>query len=190
MFVSQKNALKASLEKLEETLTIKSPYILAQLTPGASDEDLKALRSELGGVQIESLELWYQWHNGCSDQVTNVLPLGRLLSIDEAIEDRRLMNNVEFVDAKRKNAWKILDDGAGDGFFLDITNPSPRVFYHMLEDPFPRDYGTLQEFVTFIDAVHAAGLASEDSRVTAVFDLDRYQKLEAEYLARLGKTNQ
>ena len=63
MFVSQKNALKASLEKLEETLTIKSPYILAQLTPGASDEDLKALRSELGGVQIESLELWYQWHN-------------------------------------------------------------------------------------------------------------------------------
>jgi hypothetical protein len=189
MSSNQKNALTASLRQLEETLATKSPYIFAKLGSGATNEQLLPLRSELGGAQIECLELWYQWHNGCTDQITNVLPLGRMLSIAEAIDDRRLIKEVAFVDAKRKNAWKILDDGAGDGFFLEVTSANPRVFYHMLEDPYPRDYGTLQEFVAFIDVVHAAGVASEDANGMVEFDDDRYQKIEAEYLAKLGQPN-
>lgn len=187
---SEKTALNANLAKLDETLAAKSPFVFEKLSAGANSEELKVLRSELGGAQIECLELWYQWHNGSQDQTILLLPLGRMLSIAEAIDDHKLIQGVAFVDSKRKSAWKILDDGAGDGFFLDIANTNPRVFYHMLEDPYPRDYGTLDEFVAFVADVHNAGLASRDPNGIVKFDLDRYQQLEAEYLARLGKTDQ
>jgi hypothetical protein len=89
------------------------------------------------------------------------------------------------VDSKRKRAIKILEDGAGDGFFLDLSSPNPRVFYHMLEDPFPRDYGTLQEFVQFIADVHASGVVSPDKHGMADFDLEKYDRLESDYLRKL-----
>jgi hypothetical protein len=57
----------------------------------------------------------------------------------------------------------------------------------MLEDPFPTDYGTLQEFADFISDVHAAGLATENEHGMVAFDLDRYQKLESDYLERIRK---
>lgn len=183
----QQNALSASLAKLEDILRDKSPFVIAKLAPSATDEELATLRSELDGVQIQCLELWYGWHNGCTGGSTDILPLGRMLSITESLEDRKLTQGIPFVDAKRKNALKILDDGAGDGFFLDITSRNPRVFYHMLEDPNPRDCGTLQEFVAFISDVHAAGLATEKENGMVTFDLDRYQKAEADYLQKLRK---
>lgn len=101
--------------------------------------------------------------------------------------DRELTKKIPFVDSKRKNALKLLDDGCGDGYFLDITTANPRVFYHMLEDPFPRDYGVLQDFVAFIADVHAAGLATEDEMGAVTFDLDRFQVLESKYLARAAQ---
>jgi hypothetical protein len=90
------------------------------------------------------------------------------------------------VDRKRRSALKILEDAAGDGFFLDVAIPRPRVFYHMLEDPFPQDYGTLAQFVSFIAEVHAAGLASAGEGGVVNFDLDRYAEIEADYLRRIG----
>jgi hypothetical protein len=186
----QQAALSASLAKLDDTLARKSPFIFAKLASPATAEDIRTLRIELGGAEIQCLELWYRWHNGCTGHITDVLPLGRMLSIAEALEDRKGIQGTPFVDAKRKSALKILDDGAGDGFFLDIVSPNPRVFYHMLEDPYPRDYGTLPEFVTFITDVHAAGLASENEHGMVAFDLDRYQKIEAKYLKGLGKPNE
>lgn len=182
----QQNALNASLAKLEGTLRDKSPFIAAKLAPAATDQELATLQSELGGARIQCLEQWYRWHNGCTGRTTDLLPLGRMLSIAEALEDRRTAQGIPFVDAKRKSALKILEDAAGDGFFLDVASPSPRVFYHMLEDPFPRDYGTLPEFVAFIGDVHAVGLASEDGRGMVVFDLDGYQKVEDKYVNRIG----
>lgn len=185
----QQDVFKASLAKLNNALANQAPFLFAKLAPGATNDDIATLRSGLGGAQIRCLELWYRWHNGCTDHITDLLPLGRMLSIAEALQDRRDTKDIPFVDAKRRNALKILDDGAGDGFFLDIASPNPRVFYHMLEDPYPRDFGTLQEFVGFICDVHAAGLASENEHAMVAFDLDRYQKIEAEYLEKIRKSN-
>lgn len=182
--------LSASLAKLDETLKSKSPFIFAKLARGATQKDIDTLRSGFGGAQIECLEVWYKWHNGCSGHITDVLPLGRMLSIAESLEDRKGIQSIPFVDAKRKSALKILEDSAGDGFFLDVESQNPRVFYHMLEDPFPRDYGTLEEFASFIRDVHAAGVASENDHGMVDFDLDRYNKIEAEYLARIRKSSE
>lgn len=181
----QRDDLKANFTKLDETLASKSAFVYAKLAPSATEGDIATLRSELGGAQIQCLELWYQWHNGCGGRFTDLLPLGRMLSLAEAIEDRKRTQSIPFVDAKRKIALKILADSAGDGFFLDIASPNPRVFYHMLEDPFPRDYGTMEEFVSFIDQVHAAGLASENEHGMVAFNLDHYKKIEADYLKKI-----
>ena len=178
------------MAQLDETLRKKSPFVASKLAPAATNEDLAALRAELGGVQIPSLELWYRWHNGCTMRTIDFLPLGRMLSIAEALEDRKMTQGVPFVDAKRKSALKILDDSAGDGFFLDIASSRPRVFYHMLEDPFPRDFGTLQQFVAFINDVHAEGLATEDENGMVRFDLDRYLRVEDEYLKSIGNNHE
>jgi hypothetical protein len=186
MSVAERESLVDALRTLDETLASKSPFIFDKLRPGANDEEIDALRAELGGAKIDCVEAWYRWHDGCDGRVTDVVPLGRMLSIAEALEDRELMQGIPFVDAKRKSALKILDDGAGDGFFLDIASSNPRVFYHMLEDPYPRDYGTLEEFVTFLNEVHAAGIASENEHGMVSFDSDRYQKIESDYLARIG----
>ena len=182
----QQTALNTGLAELEATLKDRSPFIFARLAPAATDEELAALRAGLEGVQVQCLELWYQGHNGCSGHTTDILPLGRMLSISEALQDRRMIQGIPLVDAKRKRALKILEDGAGDGFFLDVASPTPRVFYHMLEDPFPRDYGSLQQLVTFINDVHVAGLASEKESGMVVFDLARYQELEVNYLRKIG----
>ena len=63
----------------------------------------------------------------------------------------------------------------------------PRVFYHMLEDPFPVDYGTLADFAGFMKEVHAAGIASPGAEGVVSFDLDKYRELETAYLERLKK---
>ncbi len=185
MDVDEQKSLNASLVELEAVLVAKAPFIHKKLAPLATNSQLTELRAGLGGARVQSLELWYQWHNGCSGRITNVLPLGRMLSISESLQDRNMIQNVPFVDQKRRNALKILDDGAGDGFFVDVASPSPRVFYHMLEDPFPRDYGTLPEFVQFIVQVHAAGLASLNNHGMVNFDMAGYAKLETKHFAKL-----
>jgi hypothetical protein len=64
------------------------------------------------------------------------------------------------------------------------------VFYHMLEDPYPRDFGTPQEFVAFINDIHAAGLASLNEHGMVVFDLDRYQNIKSGYVEKIRKAQE
>ena len=185
MTEQEKKGLSAALANLESVLDEKSPFISKKLSGAASEKDIVALRKELGGIEIQCLENWYCWHNGCTDKLTDIIPLGRMLSISESLEDRAMTQKIPFVDSKRKNAIKILDDGAGDGFFMDISIPRPRIFYHMLEDPFPRDYGTLEDFVVFIKEVHASGIAAVQTNGMVNFDLDKYHIIESKYLDSL-----
>lgn len=186
MSKNEQEALRTALQQLEKTLQEKSPFIADTLAPPATDADLKSLWFELGGAQIECLETWYRWHNGCTSPTIDLIPLGRMLSIDEAIADRKQIQSIPLVDAQRRSAIKILADAAGDGFFLDVESPNPRVFYHMLEDPYPRYFGTLGQFVDFIDSIHTAGLATKNENGMVDFDYERYQELENEYLRSVG----
>lgn len=179
--------LKNALEHLDTILKDKAPFISKKLGVPASEEDIMSLRKGIGDVEIQCLEEWYRWHNGCIDHTTDILPLGRMLTIRESIDDRTMIQKIPFVDSKRKKAIKILDDSAGDGFFLDISSDKPSVFYHMLEDPYPRDYGTLADFIDFIKEVHSSGISSVKDNGMTNFDLDKYKKLETEYLNKMNK---
>lgn len=183
MSVSEKKSLTAELERLQTTLDDKSPFVAEKLASGATEAEILSFRSAVAGAQFDELEIWFKWHNGCKDRLTDLIPLGRMLSISEALENRKMLQSTPFVDAKIKRSLKLLEDLAGDGFYVDLTEPNPRVFYCMLEDPYPTYYGTLQEFVAFISEVHEAGLATPNSNGMIDFDQDRYEELKSKYLA-------
>ena len=185
---SESNELKVVQAKLDETLRNHSPFVFDELASPATDAEVAKLRSELNGADCPHLESWFRWHNGCANHPMGLLPLGSLLSIDESIEDRSAIQNVPFVHERRKRDIKLLDDGAGDGFFLDLTKSPPRIYYEMLEDPIPTDFGTMMQFLQFIDRVHAAGIASVNEHGIVDFDDAGYQRLEDDHLASV-KTN-
>lgn len=182
---AQRAELLAALEKLDETLEQHAPEIFKQFAPPASDDDIKELRSGLGGVDRPFLELWFRWHNGGQNGVVGLLPLGDALSIQEALADRAMNQSISMMHHSRRRDIKLLDDGAGDGYFLNLSSNPPRVYYEMLEDPAQTDYGTLAEFVDFIEQVHAAKITTVDDRGFVDFDWDAYSKLETKHLASL-----
>ena len=146
----ERNELKAAFSALNAVLLSKAPSIHSELLPGASTTDIQVLRAGLGGSEVESLELWFKWHNGAASPLTDIYPLGHPISIERAIEERDSISDIPFIDDYRKSAVKILDDGSGDGYFLDVASENPLVFYDMLEDPAPAYYGTLAQFLNLI----------------------------------------
>lgn len=183
----QKTELTNALQRLDDVLKVKAPALHANLKPPAGKPEIADLRAALDGNTVETLEVWYQWHNGISGSPGSFLPLGYPLSVKEALADRQMEQEILLIDGLRKSSVKILEDGSGDGYFLDVTACRPLVFYHMLEDPDPQYYGTLSEFVNFI----ADGFESEVLFINAAgkFDYDevKYRALEAKHLKSATK---
>lgn len=175
--------LKVQLARLETALQQHSPALAAQLAPPAAATEIARLRTELGGAEIQSLELWFRWHDGSTGDGALILPLGFHLSARSALADRQAIRAIPLIQERRKSSIKLLEDGSGDGFFLDLTASTPRVFYHMLEDGSNyQDFGRLDEFVGFIAQVHEAGLGSASQSGRGDYDLKKYGVLEAAYL--------
>ena len=56
----------------------------------------------------------------------------------------------------------------------------------MIEAPHPQYFGSLGQFVGFIESIHAADLATKNENGMVDFDYERYQELENEYLRSVG----
>jgi hypothetical protein len=180
-------ALTASFARLEKALAARAPSLLTNFAPAASSIEITNLRSALGGVKIDALEAWFGWRNGTTNRGAFLLPLGRPLSITEAIEDRKMIRDVPFVDKLRKSSIMIMEDGAGDGFLLDITTTNPVVFYHMLEDPTPQSYGTLAEFVNFIASGFEQKILFLDENGKVTENEGKYQAFEDAHFKSIKK---
>jgi hypothetical protein len=179
--------LAGELAALDAVLRQHTPQVAAKLNPPAAPADIARLRTELAGAIIQPLEAWFQWHNGAARQPGPVvlIPLGRPVDLRAALAERNLIRQIPLVPTRRKLALKILDDDAGDGFFVDLVGGQARVFYHMLEDPDSyQDYGRLEEFVGFIRSVHEAQILAIAKEGPDEFDLQKYQMLEAAYFGR------
>jgi hypothetical protein len=175
--------LKDQLTRLDAALQRHSPALAGLLAPPAGATEIARLRAELNGAEIQPLELWFQWHDGSGKDTALIVPLGFFLSSRSALADRKAIRDIPFVQERRKSSIKLLEDGSGDGFFLDLTGPNPRVFYHMLEDGSTyQDFGRLDEFVGFIAQVHEAALGGANQSGRVDYDLKKYGALEAAYL--------
>lgn len=184
---ASRQSLQASFDRLDRALQTHAPSLYTNLAPPATTNEIQTLRAAVNGNRIESLEAWYQWHNGAVTGIVNLLPLGYPLSVAEAMEDRRMLQGIPFVPKLRKNAVKLMDDGFGDGFFLDAMSPNPRVFYHMLEEPAPTYYGTMQDFVDFIASGFESGVLRVDEAGELAYDEQEYFRLEEEHLRQIAK---
>ena len=181
----ERQDLEDALARLDEAIAKNTPHLRDKLGTPASQSDIAELRNYLG-VKNELLETWFLWRNGERELAADLLPLGRLISISKAIDDRKSVNELPFVDDLQRRAFKILEDPAGDGFYIDVTCDNPKVFYHMLEDPFPRYFGNLPQFVEFLIRIHSAGITSLDEHGMILFDIEEYMRIEGEYLRSVG----
>lgn len=184
---AEAQALSDGFARLDKVLAAKAVSIQTNLSPPAKDEEIAALRAALGGKKIDVLEAWFRWHNGGKDLRHDLLPLGRPMSVADSLEDRKSLQTIPFVGKLRKSSVKILDDGAGDGFFLDPTAAKPVVFYQMLEDPTPRVYGTMTEFVNFLASGFESGVLSTNAAGELAYDGKKYQALEAAHFRSLKR---
>jgi len=190
---AEAQALQESFARLDQVLAAKATSLHTNLAPPATAAEIAALRAALNGnSNFEGgtnfvLEAWFGWHNGARVRGSSLLPLGEPLSIAEAVEDWKQMQGIPFVDKLRKRSLKILEDGSGDGFFVDVTAARPRVFYHMLEDGTPQYYGTLAEFVGFIATGFERGVLFVDAQGKFGYDDKQYQALEQEHFKAIGK---
>jgi len=98
-----------------------------------------------------------------------------------------MMQGVPFVDKLRKVSVKIMDDGAGDGFFLDVTKTNPPVFYHMLEDPTPQYYGNMAEFIEFIALGFEDGTLFVNEAGEFKYDEAKYRAAEQAHFKKVKR---
>lgn len=184
---AEAQALTESFARLEKVLATKATVLHTNLTPPATVAEIAVLRAALNGTTNLVLEAWFGWCNGTTNQSADLLPLGRPLSIAEALEDRKLIQSIPLVDKLRRQSLKIMDDGAGDGFFVDVTSSRPRVFYHMLEDGTPQYYGTMPEFVNFIATGFETGVLFVNTKGEFAYDHAQYEALEQKHFQAIGK---
>ena len=183
MNTKQNKLITNSFQKLDSVLERKAKMLYEKLRPGACDSNLAILRHELCEVRSPFLEAWFSWHNGALKSPVHLLPLGYILSISELIDDRRREGRLcNF----RNHAIKLLEDGSGDGYFMDTSSNDGCIYYHMLQNPHPEYHGTLSEFVGFI----ADGFESDALYVDIEGDFgymeDAYAKLERSYLSKVA----
>ncbi len=187
MSAAESSQLKDALDRLDRAINAAAPSIAAQLHAGADEAQIAHLRSALGGAVNQPLEEWFAWHNGAKSRMVSILPLAAPLSIDAALEDRNFIRKVPLVSETRRNSLKILDDFAGDGYFIDLRSGTPFVFYDMLEDPGEGYFGTLTEFANFIADCFEADVFSADESGFLDYDEDLYYQLESVYFERASR---
>jgi hypothetical protein len=117
----------AAQANLDETLKNHSRFVFDELAPPATENEIGQLRATLGGAERPFLELWFKWHNGCNNHPIGILPLGEMLSINESVNKRTTIQSDPLVHQSRKRDIKLLDDGAGDGFFLNLSKSPPGI---------------------------------------------------------------
>lgn len=180
---SDREALIAALDRIDVALAEKTPTLASFLNDGATDEEIEHLRQALGGAINEPLEIWFRWHNGSSQPGLALLPVGGLISLEDAIRIKEMESRIPLIPGYRRNAIKVLDDHAGDGYFLDLTADEPDIFYDMLEDRTPPSerQASLTDLATFIAICFERGLIFQDEFGLLDYDEDSYFKFESEF---------
>lgn len=178
---SDREALIAALDRIDVALAEKAPTLASFLNDGATDKEIEHLRQALGGAINEPLEIWFRWHNGSSQRGLSLLPLGGLISLEESIRNKQMESRIPLIPHYRRNAIKVLDDLAGDGYFLDLTADEPIIFYDMTEEPSPRKIFKLTELAEFIATGFEKGVLTDDEHGLIDYEEETYFRFEEDY---------
>lgn len=118
--------LISALERLQNWLEINAPAIAQSLQPGLTREQIETQLQALPFRPPEEVYQFYQWRNGSSIEVTaegnsyqtsiELLPIHRLLSLEEAIEERNLCCQISGENYGDDDHWLPLFADGGEYF--------------------------------------------------------------------------
>lgn len=185
---TERAELVAALEQLQKTLEEKAPNLANNLNPPATDAEIEILRAALGGAKNETLETWFRWHNGAKHPFVELIQLGSVISINDALIYSSGNSVIpDFLNSPRKHSITFLADHSGDGFFFDLSSDPPRIDCDMLEDG---DDGSLESGLTLLELVRfmtesfETGAMYEVDELTVEIDYSIYNPLEAKHWRR------
>lgn len=183
--------------RLQAVLETNAPVVASALQPGLSDAQIASLERQ-GGFQLsDDLHALYRWHNGIRRTSTIGLLAGlRFVPLDEFVQERSLIGQqvasasgiqraAFSVFAGHRSSWiRILDDGAGDGYFYDPrrTDAEGAFFYHFAEGGHYLWFPSVRNFLAGVIECYesrAVRVAADGKSLDE--DLERTQKLWERY---------
>ena len=116
-----------------------------------------------GGFRLsDDLRTLYRWHNGMpTNCIVGLLPGQRFLPLDEIVREGALVRQqlqsetslqraaFAALAGHRKGWVRVLDDGAGDGYFYDPkrSDAEGAFFYHMAEQSYFLWFASFRNFL-------------------------------------------
>lgn len=192
------------LVRLETALRMHAPESLDALRPGLSADEIARLEKD-NGVQLDAeMRALYQWRNGAPrDSQEYLIPIHRLVPLDEAFELRSLMaGQVEQMSGVERalhntllghqRTWLVvLDDGSGDGYFFDPqrTPAEGALFYHSIEMSHYIFFPSLKNLLAGIIECYETGVYSVDADGHLTADYEKAEAVWGKYGAPRGMGN-
>lgn len=180
--------LQNALQSLDQIIKDKAQSLHDNLADGATDKQIVELQSEFNNEITPCIEQWFRWRNGSIKQFSEIIPLGELVSIEQVVEYRNQLKNSGLKRILRFNSVLLLEDGAGDGYFVDLQRSPPEVYYEMLEDPTPTYYGTMFEFVRYITEGYKSGVFSIDDDGELECNDELFERYEESHLEKTDRS--
>ncbi len=157
------------LKQLENELQAQAPQGLAELNPGLSLETISEIERQNGFTLPPDIKALYQWRNGQPSGSTNQIvpghyfvPLQDAVKINQATQPKGALTS--FFIGHQKSWLPVFDDGASDGYFLDVAKSAKPgcFFYHMAEDSHYLFFTSFRNFLTGLNECYAKGLIKYD----------------------------
>jgi cell wall assembly regulator SMI1 len=151
------------LNRLQKTLEKNAPEIAHQLQPGLSEAEINAQEMAGGFVLPAEIRALYRWHNGQAPASPDgLLPGLRFLPLETTVRERQLLSqqlraegfwsrlNFKIFAGHRRSWVPILDDGSGDGYYVDPdrSDAEGAFFYNFSEVRFYTWFPAFRNFLT------------------------------------------
>ena len=195
-------ATEQLLDRLQAVLETNAPIVAQALQPGLSEAEIAALESKGGFRLSPDLRALYRWHNGMgTNHALQFLPGHWFVPLDELVKDRAitgqqlaaasgLQRTFFAVFAGHTKEWlRVLDDGAGDGYFFDLqrTDAEGAFFFHFAEDSYYIWFPSVRNFLAGVIECYETGAVKVGSDGQS---LEENAEQSQQIWEKLGKSNQ
>ncbi|MDQ1593229.1 MAG: hypothetical protein QOG71_3856 [Pyrinomonadaceae bacterium] len=98
-------------QRIEEWLRQHAPHILEGLNAGASEDEIKALHTQVGASLPEELVAFYRVHNGQRQDSSGLFFGLQFLSIDEVLTNRESWTELDYMNEEMEDMMESYPDG-------------------------------------------------------------------------------
>ena len=180
------------LQELDLILKTKAPKVYNSLLPGLTKADIEEVEQEFDIKLSADIKTLYMWKNGQSPTSEPFLIPGQIFTPlkDIFIANKELEKDVKKANFAQRTAYNILaghrrgwltvlDDGAGDGYFYDLSSSKNHypVFHYFAETGTYTCFPSLKYLFYVIaegykqEYINSNGDSDSDAQWTSLYDL-------------------